>query len=107
METVEHPQPNNPGWFKLNPKIEVAFRPADAKASQVKSEGQDGGPNKEVLQAHLASVIPPEKWATVCTGVVWLVRWVSKGLQPIRPVVALTSDIQVSPGKAVELKAVG
>ena len=101
MEKVEVPQQDNPGWFKLNKRIEVAFRPADAKAVSAKQESD--GPNREVLQAHLASTMLPEKWRTPCTEVAWIMRWVQKGLQPVRPTVALTVAIEAGPGKSMEL----
>ena len=67
---------------------------------------QDTGEvNKGVQQGHLGSVLPAEKWNTGASKVVWSCRWVpGKGLQPIRPLVALTRPLVIPPGKAVELQ---
>lgn len=67
----------------------------------VKAEG-DG--KIKVASHNCAGLIPPHTWAT---SLVWSVRWpptASKGLQPVRPYVAMTRAASLPPQAIIDLK---
>jgi len=100
--TVEpDPLPGAPGHFKLSVKHEVYYRCSDLPAA-VKTEPD--APAVTLTQAHAASALPPSKWDTGLTHIMWTVKFhPAKGLSPVRPQVVLKRDVRVTALKAVKL----
>ena len=102
--TVEpDPLPGVPGHFKLALKHEVYYRCNDLPAA-VKTEPDSGSPALAVQQGHVASALPPSRWDTGLTGIVWTVKFhPTKGLSPVRPQVVLKCDVRAGTLQAVKL----
>ena len=100
--TVEpDPLPGVPGHFKLALKHEVYYRCNDLPA--VKTEPDAGSPALVVQQGHAASALPPSRWGTGLTCIVWTVKFhPTKGLSPVRPQVVLKRDVRVGALHAVK-----
>ena len=96
---VESPTEEDHTAFKLNVSQAVYYRLADVN---VKEEGGKKGPT----QTNVGSILPPTAWETKNTCICWVMQWRKrKGLQPARPQVCWkASDINILPGKALQLK---
>ena len=58
----------------------------------------------KVVADHLAGVLRPSSWNTDFTHVTWVLRWVGgKGLQPVRPIVAVKTKFRIDGKKVVQL----
>ena len=40
-------------------------------------------------------------WNDHCTQILWIVRWTTKGLQPVKPVVVITKEVILPTGRAL------
>ena len=93
------PKPGNPGFFELSMRQQIVYRPSDAPAA-VKDETPD---LRVVSQPHLGPVLVGSQWTSRYLHITWVVRWVAKGLQPVRPAVVLRCPVVVSAGMCVKL----
>ncbi|CAK9118015.1 unnamed protein product [Durusdinium trenchii] len=100
-ELAEQPRSDDTTFFALRPKNQALFRPENAPTSDDK-KGADGSFTLPLTS--MAGCLETTRWATPYTKVVWSVKWSARGLQPIRPVIALTTPLVVPQSKAVELK---
>ena len=95
------PLPGAPGHFKLTVKHEVYYRCLDLPAA-VKTEPDS--PAVTLTQAHVASALPPSRWDTAVTHIVWTLKFhPTKGLSPVRPQVVLQRDVKLNALMAVKL----
>eukprot|EP00438_Fugacium_kawagutii_P007583 Skav225341 [mRNA] locus=scaffold3721:8917:12502:- [translate_table: standard] len=101
QELVEQPKPGNSTYFIVKPKMLFLFRPENAPTADDK-KAADG--SFTLPHSSMAGRLETSCWQTSCTQLLWSVKWSAKGLQPVRPVIAASRPIQVSAGKAVELK---
>ena len=78
------------GDFEISPRVSVFFAP---------------DPGQEKTMGAAASSIPTSTWAdAVGCKVVWCTKWGCNGLTPVRPVVALTSDVILPAGRTFIVK---
>ena len=88
----DQPTADDASAFVLSPKaFTVYWKMEDLKPKTTKTEG--GGDDLIIPAAHIAGTIPHTKWSSskYCE-VLWAVKWPSvaaKGLQPVRPLVAM------------------
>lgn len=101
QEMVDQPQPGNSTHFIVKPKMLFLFRPENAPSSDDKKQ-EDG--SFTLPYSSMAGCLETAYWQTTCTQMLWSVKWSAKGLQPVRPVIATSRVIEISAGKAVELK---
>ena len=94
------PLPGAPGHFKLTLKHEVYYR-CLALPAAVKTEPDS--PALTLVQGHAGSALPPSRWDTELTRIVWTVKFhPAKGLSPVRPQVVLKCDLKVNSLKVVQ-----
>ena len=55
------------------------------------------------LQTQVGALVPVQAWATRATAVVWVVKWGATGLVPVRPMVVMTSEAVILPGRALNM----
>lgn len=55
-------------------------------------------------QTNAGCRMPPEYWVTKFTDVVWQLKSTVNGIQPVRPVIALTIDIDLPPKTAFKFE---
>ena len=58
-----------------------------------------------VTQMSAGTLMTPRKWCSDNTALVWMVKSTVNGFQPVRPVIAFTSEIDIPPKKAFVLKS--
>ena len=89
------------GKFKLEKTHSVLFGMVDVQVVEdpTKSTSTTGS---EALSNRLGALIPANCWKSHCMNIVWAVKWVPTGLQPVRPLVCLTCPITLAPGKALD-----
>ena len=63
----------------------------------------DSGSFSTMDSKNAAAGLPTKTWDCNHTGIVWLVKWVNRGLTPQRPFVVLMSDMTIDPQKAISL----
>ena len=69
-----------------------------------KSEASERPGNVEaVLTKACAGWVPHGAWTTRSTAMTWIVKWVAKGLQPVRPLVILKHAIRFDPKTYIKL----
>ena len=81
--------PGDTAAFKLLRKIDVVCRCKEDKQQGAVTPGSFG---------YLSSFA---MWNTSWTKVVWVCKWSSNGLTPIRPVVITTATVDIAPGKSI------
>ena len=84
--------PGDTAAFKLLRKIDVVCRCKDDNQQGAVTPGSFG---------YLSSFA---MWNTSWTKVVWVCKWSSNGLTPIRPVVITTATVDIAPGKGIIIK---
>ena len=84
--------PGDTAAFKLLRKIDVVCRCKEDKQQGAVTPGSFG---------YLSSFA---MWNTSWTKVVWVCKWSSNGLTPIRPVVITTATVDIAPGKGIIIK---
>ena len=99
-EIKESPKPDDASWFTLEQKHTVFFQVADLP-SKKEARGQDDNITLPVM--HLAGTIDSASWATTASRIIWAVKWTARGLQAVRPIVALVQEVRLPPQSAVEL----
>ncbi len=82
------------GAFKLAPTVEVAFQPQTQPA-----DGSAPGH----LQTRVAATCPISAWKGHYSSLMWSVKWGATGLMPVRPQIAFTTDVTISPGRSLIL----
>ena len=58
----------------------------------------------KLTQAQIAKQTQVNHWNSSVTSLAWHMKPSQKGLQPIRPVVVVTHDINLEPGKILVLQ---
>ena len=93
--TVEDkPMPGQPDGMELVITNELYFRGGNAPAAENKGDG----PNRAVIAEHLGSVVTSSVLNSGALRIVWSAKWIpKKGLQPVRPVVATMSPVEIPP----------
>ena len=54
-------------------------------------------------QTSIGSKIPFSEWNSSVAGMYWLVRWSTKGLAPVRPLIHLKAEAVLPSGRALAL----
>ena len=98
-DKIDAPTPSMPGHFTLSLRASMFYVLSDLLVKE-----DPGGGNKEILQTHLGGAVPYGIWSTVCTDLIWIVKWSAKGLQPVRPIISVTSQFEVPAGQALLLR---
>ena len=62
-----------------------------------KSEGGTRPDTTDLLTNPCAGWIGYNQWDTVSTAVTWIMKWTSRGLSPVRPLVVLKHPIKLMP----------
>ena len=99
-DLVDAPTPEDSKFFRLTKKYSIAFVP---EATPPPKEEASEDEKKTLPWSSLAGMLSPQQWRTNFTTILWQVKWVAKGLQPMRPVVVLKQAVTVPPGSACEL----
>ena len=99
-DLVDAPTAEDSKFFRLTKKYNIAFAP---EATPPPKEEASEDEKKTLPWSSLAGMLSPQHWRTQFTTILWQVKWVAKGLQPIRPVVVLKQAVTVPPGTACEL----
>ena len=87
------------GAFSLTQEHDVYFHPV-GHALDADGDAQD---SRKPNQNFAACLIPHKLWETYTTAVEWAAKWAVNGLTPMRPVVVMTRDVELAPGRALEL----
>jgi hypothetical protein len=82
------------GAFKVVQVTEVLFGMLEQQ--DVPKEG-----GKDLLINRVGALIPTIFWKSHCLDIIWAMRWVPSGLQPVRPVCCLTQGVVLPPGQAL------
>lgn len=77
----------------------VVFQP-QVCAADSDVPGSAGG---KMTQLSVATGIPAWLWESHCTATVWVVKWHTNGLMPVRPQVIFTAEAVIPSGKALML----
>ena len=87
--------PNTYGYF-----LEVCtYRGSAPAVAQVTDKG-----NYTVMDyKHCAASVPTKAWETDYSAVIWQVKWCLHGLTPVRPLVMLTTKVELAPQQALPL----
>ena len=81
------PTPEDMTAFSLNVKYKHAW----------KSDAGTRPDSKDLLTASCAGWIGYKDWDTASTAVTWVMKWTSKGLAPVRPIVIATKSMTLKP----------
>ena len=107
-EMRDDPQPTDPGAFQLStkPSVWLGFHAQAFPAP--KQEPSDDSSVLRIPSVHLAGAIPAGQWENCPSwaGMSWATKWppvVSKGLQPIRPIVISFVNLSIPPKKALRV----
>jgi hypothetical protein len=84
------------GAFRLVVVHEVLFGLLE---QEVPKDGKDSKDN--MLINRIGALIPTNFWKSHCLDIIWAMRWVPTGLQPVRPVCCLTQGVALPPGHAL------
>ena len=101
-EIQEAPTPEDSKHFCLTKKYSIVFTPEATPPPKAEATEEE---KKTLPWSSLAGMLSPQHWRTPFTTIMWQVKWVAKGLQPVRPVVVLKHALQVPPQSACELTA--
>ena len=84
-----------PGDFLLTLKHNVFFVP-DVLAGKKDTE--------EMTQMSIGAAVPVTTWMEAKTvSLLWCVKWSVTGLSPVRPLVVTKAEIQLAPGRALQI----
>ena len=89
------------GSFSLTVDHEVYFAPDSAVVEE--EGGADAEDATGNLQQTVGALVPKDTWTSHCTAIQWAVKWTVNGLSPVRPLVMLTTDLTLMPGRSVLL----
>lgn len=89
------------GAFTIHQDHLVIFQPGAQQLDA--NDGEHVQDHRKPTQGFAASLIPQQRWSTHATDVIWSVKWAVNGLTPVRPLVLMTVDVTLPPGKALEL----
>lgn len=83
------------GAFNLQKTHAVLF-------GMVETQAVDSSAGAETVINRLGALIPANFWKNHCMGIFWVVKWTPSGLQPVRPLVCLSANVTLPPGKALD-----
>ena len=86
---------DEPGFYKLEPTHLVKFV-FDTKADESQEDSK-------CSLFDVGSKVPAQEWETCCTGVVWHMRWTTRGLQPAKPQIITSCELNLPAGRAVRM----
>ena len=84
---VDNPTPEDMAAFSLIIKYKHVW----------KSEAGNRPDSKDLLTAACGGWIGYKDWDTASTAVTWMMKWSSKGLTPVRPLVVSTKSMTLKP----------
>jgi hypothetical protein len=90
--------PNDSKQFTLTNTHKVAFIPRDDGADKEKE-----GDNKSPTGGNIAVFEDVKTWESESMSIIWICRWTTKGLMPVKPAVYLRGELVVPPGRAALL----
>ena len=94
--------PSEPGAFKLVTETAVVFACGEEEKKDAKPDTDKKVDNEKVTQFNFgAKATDFAVWDSHVTKIVWAVRWGIKGLQPIKPCIALTKLVPLATGRAL------
>ena len=97
--TTQSPTAENPAAFKLIRKHDLYYKPQPKASAEEKLSLEMKGTTA------LAGLVAAENLKFHDIGqVVWAVKWVTKGLSPIRPLVVTVAAFDLEAGTAVKLQ---
>ena len=87
--------------------IVVYFRASEIPVKDEQGEPNDDTVKKTIPSAHIAGLLPFDVWqSSSLVMIAWAVKWppvASKGLQPIRPMLVTSQDLEIPANSAVEV----
>ena len=97
------PLPGAPGHFNLALKQEVYYHCLALPAAVKTEPDSDSTTALTLVQAHAGSALPPSRWGTELSRIVWTVKLhPAKGLSSVHPQAVLNCDLKVNSRKAVK-----
>lgn len=90
----------------------IYFRASEIPVKDEQAEQQnDESVRKVVPASHIAGLLPYERWqSSSLVTIGWAVKWpavASKGLQPIRPMLVTSQNLEIPANSAVEVVKAG
>ncbi|CAJ1415004.1 unnamed protein product [Effrenium voratum] len=89
--------------FELERKHEVYYLPSPKASAKADPSNEDPANIEVKGSSALAALVPLSSLQFQHCAVVWAVKWATKGLTPIKPVVALVCDVEMASQHAVRL----